>query len=73
MNERDLPEVVMINRKRALALLEGGDIVPVTNWFDDRGEECDPDDAVACVCGNDETGWYVIHFAQHDFVYATVH
>lgn len=71
MNDPNLPEVMLIHRKRAMALLEGGDMVPVTNWFDASGRECDPVLAVTCVCGDPEVGWYVIDLRC--FEYPTVH
>lgn len=61
-----------INRGGSIALLSADLIVPITNWLDVFGEECDPDDAVSCVAGPDESGyWYAIDLTQ--FPAATVH
>lgn len=35
-------------------------ILPITDWFDLNGEDCEPEVAAACVCGNDEMGWVTI-------------
>lgn len=32
--------VVAINRALGVAVLDHGETVPVTNWYDDDGDEC---------------------------------
>jgi hypothetical protein len=53
-------EVDAVNRKDALLLLSNGRTVPVTNWFDITGEECEPFDAVTAVGGSDNQWFSVI-------------
>lgn len=54
-------EVDAINRKLGIAILSDGQEIPVTNWFDMDGNECDYADAVACACGPDFDGnWYAV-------------
>jgi len=43
-----------------IALFGDDLILPVTDWFDKDGEDCDPEDACSCVCGCDELGWVAI-------------
>lgn len=52
-------------------ILDDGTELPVTNWFDDDGDECDPDDAITCIAGTDEDGWLTIDLRQ--FGEATYH
>ena len=44
-------EVAMVNVAARIAVMEDGQELPVTNAFDEDGDECDPEDAVACVAG----------------------
>jgi hypothetical protein len=40
-----------------------GSVYPVTNWFDEEGDECSREDAVTCVAG--EGGcWFAITIAD---------
>lgn len=49
--------------KDGIAYTEDGQALPVTNWFDDDGEDCDADNAVTCVAGPDKDGlWLCIDF-----------
>ncbi|MCJ2019588.1 hypothetical protein MKK84_19480 [Methylobacterium sp. E-065] len=42
--------ILRIERGCAAAILEDGEIAPVTNWVT-RGEECGPAEATSCVIG----------------------
>lgn len=54
-------EIEAINRLGAVAMLDNGEQLPVTNWFDLDGDECGPDEAVVAVAGPDRDGvWYAI-------------
>jgi hypothetical protein len=63
----DEVDVVMIDERQVLMC--SGTLLPVTNWFDDDGDECEPDDAVTCVAGDDERGWYSIEILPADTVH----
>lgn len=52
-------EVAMVNITLGIAVMEDGQELPITNAFDDDGDECDPEDAVACVAGPDNDGCWV--------------
>jgi hypothetical protein len=52
--------IEFINRAQGFALLTNLCIVPVIHWFDRRGEDCVPADAVVCVTGSDQFGWYTV-------------
>lgn len=54
-----------------VCFLEGGKTVPITNFFDEDGDECEPDDAVACIAGSNEFGWLTINLGE--FEQPTVH
>lgn len=58
------PAIELISMDGCYVLLEGGTILPVTNWFDDNGDECEPDDAVSCVAGRDGYGWLSIDLGE---------
>ncbi len=49
-----------IYRSFGLALTDADDIVPITVWLDEDGDECAPEDAVAAVAGRDGLGWWPI-------------
>jgi hypothetical protein len=64
-------DVKAINRAQKLAMLDCGCLVPVTGWFSKEGEDCAPDDAIVCVCGDDSHGWFLVDLAAFEIV--TVH
>ena len=70
MADKEL-DVFAVHRKRKRALLSNNETVPVTHWFDSKGEDCDPLVASVCVCGTEELGWFVVDL--DNFGYATVH
>lgn len=39
--------------------LSDGQVLPITNFFDDDGDECGADDAVVCVAGPDADGYWL--------------
>lgn len=60
MSEIEL-EIDLIHRARGIAILSDGQQIPVTNWIDIDGNECDYGDAVACAAGPDFDGnWYAV-------------
>lgn len=63
--------VEYISRSAEIAVLNNGISVPVTHWFDALGDECEADEADACVCGDDEWGWF--HIDLENSCHATVH
>lgn len=52
-------EVAMINVARGVALTEDGQILPITNSYDEGGDDCDLAEAVACVAGPDKDGLWL--------------
>ena len=59
-------EVSTINAEKGKAILSDGQEVPITDWFDEDGEDCCHENGVAGVCGPDFDGyWYV--FKRSDF------
>lgn len=65
------PDVLAINRVQRVALTDCGCQIPVTSWFDATGQDCDPADAIVCVCGDDDHGWFTVDLEA--FKTVTVH
>lgn len=42
-------EIVAVDRSTGRALMENGRLVMIDTWLDCDGDDCDADDAVACV------------------------
>ena len=60
-------EVAMINVALGVAIMEDGQELPITNAYDDGGDDCDAADAVACVAGPDRDGmWVSIDLTQFE-------
>lgn len=53
-------DVIGVHRQKRLAMLDDGKLIPVKHWLDDQGEFCEPENAVACVAGENGTGWWAI-------------
>lgn len=49
-----------VDLKLRYVLLNDGERLPITNLIDDDGEECEPDDAVFVVAGEDGKGWWTV-------------
>ena len=63
-------EVTCIHRGRSEAILEDGQVLPVTQYCDSFGEECDGPEAVSCVAGPDKDGlWVSIDLTAFDGVW----
>lgn len=58
------PDVAAVHRDRALALLDNGVTVPVTNWIGPGGLDCDPEDAITAVAGSPAVGWFAIDLTK---------
>lgn len=51
--------VVAIHRQKQIAVLSDGQTVPVTQWLDEYGDECDAHDALQAIAGPDVNGkWH---------------
>lgn len=56
-----LPEVRIVKHKGVwLCTTSDNVVLPVTDWLDTDGEQCDPEHAVVCVAGEDGYGWLTI-------------
>lgn len=53
------PDVQAINRDQAVALMDDGALVPITDWLDAFGEACKAADAVVAVAGPLPSGKWV--------------
>ena len=60
MSIEERPDVVGINRVLGIAILEDNTHIPITHWFSATEEPGTPANAVSCVAGSDETGWYAL-------------
>ena len=51
--------ITAINRSLCMAIMSDGQQLPITNWINADGV-CDPEDALAFVCGPDANGkWHM--------------
>ena len=49
--------------------LASGVVLPITDMFDDEGEDCEPSEAVMVVAGTDEFGWIDVEVGPHETVH----
>ena len=65
-------DVVLVNRKLGIAILDDNESLDVTNWLGIDGEECEPMEAVVCVAGpslhKHKIGFYTIDLRQFEGV-----
>lgn len=63
-------EIEFINLETGWAMFGCGFHVPITDLFDEYGDDCDGDDAVTCVVGPlpGDGGWMAIDLLDHDEV-----
>ena len=60
---------VLVLMDAATVMLEGGQSIPIEQWFNADGEDCGPDEAVSCVAGPDsENNWLAIDLDALDDV-----
>lgn len=59
--------VQAINRTQRSALLDTGEIVEITAFFDSDGDDCAPDDAISCIARAGDN-WLAIDLADFDAV-----
>lgn len=64
----DKPDVALIHRVKRIAVLTDGRSVPITHFFNRKGEECKGADAVVAVAGSEEVGWYTIDLVEFEYV-----
>lgn len=58
-----------VNRDLKIAVTDDNRSLPVTNWFDIAGDECDPDLAMTCVAGKGDE-WFSVDLSQFENVTA---
>lgn len=66
-----MTDVVSVNRSRALAITDDDQIIKISLWFDEFGDECEPADAVSCVAEGLHRGrraFFVIDLSQFESV-----
>jgi len=56
-------EVELVNLTQNYVMFTNGVSVPITDYFDSDGDECEPDRATVCVAGDDAVGWFSIEIA----------
>lgn len=58
--------VVAINLGLRMVILDDGQVLPMSDFFC-RGEDCEPDDASACVAGPDKHGnWFAVDLTGYE-------
>lgn len=53
-------DIIAVNRTKAVALTDDGDMWPITTWLDEDGEACDEEDAVIAVARGPDC-WVVVN------------
>lgn len=54
------PEAVCVNLDEGFVVTDDNEVLPITNMFDEFGDDCNADEAVAIVAGRDGYGWLSI-------------
>jgi hypothetical protein len=60
MAEREPPEIEFISPNEGYVMMKDGTRLPITSFFDNEGEFCEWQDAIALVAGLDEYGYVTI-------------
>lgn len=63
MNEIVNSPVRVLETEKGWFVLIDDALYPVSNWYDEDGDECEPSHALYCVAGNDVFGWMTIELA----------
>ena len=50
-----------------------GTVLPISDYFDEYGEDCEPEEAVVIVAGTDELGWVSVPIDEIDWEGVTYH
>lgn len=58
--------VVAVNCETRLVILDDGRTLPIVHFFDDFGDDCEPDDAIVLVAGHDGFGYVTIELDFFD-------
>lgn len=58
------PVVELINLTSGYVLFSGGMVLPITAYIGADGNDCDRGDAIVCVAGSDEHGWFTISVGE---------
>lgn len=66
----EMTEVSCVNLKERVAITEDGQSLPVTDMFDEWGDDCDDiEECAVCVAGPDSGGlWLTIDFREMEKV-----
>ena len=54
-----------VNIVQALFLDDEGHVLPITDWFDEDGDDCASDEAVVCIAGT-EGRWFAIDLREYE-------
>jgi hypothetical protein len=67
MTQPDTNDEVHIRRvnEEWLCVTDDGELLPVVDWFDEQGDHCVPEDAVACVAGREGYGWITVELEKN--------
>lgn len=64
-------EVEAIQRSRGVAILTGGEFVPISQWIGADGSDCEEQCAVVAVAGPDVAGkWWTINLQEYQPVFS---
>lgn len=59
-----MAKIECINISDAFIHMSDGTTLPITEFIDENGDDCDPDDAVVVIAGNDNFGWISVEILE---------
>lgn len=60
-----MADVEFLSTGAGFVLLDDGTQLPITDYFDADGDDCEPARATVCVAGTDDFGWLTIDLEGH--------
>jgi hypothetical protein len=55
--------VTMVHRRKRIAVASNGVAYPITHFFDEWGDDCEPEVALTCVAGAGRT-WFTVDLTR---------
>jgi hypothetical protein len=56
--------VTMVWKAKRMAVASNGVVYPITHFFDEWGDDCEPGEALTCLAGAGKT-WFTINLTQY--------
>lgn len=52
-------DVAYVDRRLGFVVFDDGECTSVEHWYDEEGDECGPEDALACVAQRGDRWWAI--------------